>query len=84
MMCVFTGKMTSMTRHAGQQAIKNVGDIPQDKVRKDTDYLIIGNDGFRESLHNTSDKIRKAQANQLNGLPIQIISEDAFLTLLDE
>lgn len=84
MRCVFTGKMTSMTREEVQQTLANVGGIPQDNVRKDTDYLIIGNDGFRESLHNTSSKIKKAQANQLKGLPVQIISEDAFLSLLDE
>lgn len=65
-------------------ACQMLGGIPQDNVRKDTDYLIIGNDGFRESLRNTSSKIKKAQANQLKGLPVQIISEDAFLSLLDE
>lgn len=51
--------MTSMTREEVQQTLANVGGIPQDNVRKDTDYLITGNDGFRESLHNIPARSRK-------------------------
>lgn len=79
----FTGKMTSMVRRDAVQALKNVGRNPQDDVKKDTDYLIIGNDGFAKAIKEDLDKIKKAKKNQLNGSPIQMISEDAFLLLLD-
>lgn len=84
MRCVFTGTMTSMVRRDAMQLLANIGGIPQDGVRKDTDYLAIGNDGFRDALKTTSGKIDKAKKNQLLGLPIQIISENAFLAMLDD
>lgn len=82
MRCVFTGKMTSMVRRDAMQALTDVGGIPEDSVKKDTDYLVVGNDGFRDALKTTSGKIQKAKTNQIKGLPIQIISENAFLSLL--
>ncbi len=83
MHCAFTGKMTKMVRRDAMQALANVGGIPEDGVKKDTDYLVIGNDGFRDAMKTTSGKIKKAQQNQLKGLPIQIISENTFLELLN-
>lgn len=79
---VFTGKMASMVRRDAQQALKNIGGEPQPGIRRNTDYLVIGNDGFREELNGESAKMRKARANQLKGLPIRVISEDAFLEML--
>ena len=83
MRCVFTGTMTSMVRRDAMQALANIGGTPQDGVRKDTDYLVIGNKGFRDALKTTSGKIDKAKKNQLKGLPIQIISENTFLAMLE-
>lgn len=83
MRCVFTGAMTSMVRADAMLALKNVGGEPQDSVRKDTDYLVVGNDGYSSAIHSAPGKIKKAQANQLKGLPIQIISEDTFLAMLE-
>ena len=83
MRCVFTGAMTSMVRADAMLALKNVGGEPQDTVRKDTDYLVVGNDGYSSAIQSAPGKIKKAQANQLKGLPIQIISEDAFLAMLE-
>ena len=83
MRCVFTGAMTSMIRADAMLALKNVGGEPQDTVRKDTDYLVVGNDGYSSAIQSAPGKIKKAQANQLKGLPIQIISEDAFLAMLE-
>lgn len=84
MRCVFTGTMTSMVRRDAMQVLANIGGIPQDGVRKDTDYLVIGNEGFQDALKTTSGKIDKAKKNQLKGLPIQIISENAFMAMLDD
>ncbi len=83
MRCVFTGAMTSMVRADAMLALKNVGGEPQDTVRKDTDYLVVGNDGYSSAIQSAPGKIKKAQANQLKGLPIQIISEDVFLAMLE-
>lgn len=83
MRCVFTGAMTSMVRADAMLALKNVGGEPQDSVRKDTDYLVVGNDGYGSAMQSAPGKIKKAQVNQLKGLPIQIISEDAFLAMLE-
>lgn len=83
MRCVFTGAMTSMVRADAMLALKNVGGEPQDTVRKDTDYLVVGNDGYSSAIQSAPGKIKKAQANQLKGLPIQIISEDTFLAMLE-
>ena len=83
MRCVFTGAMTSMVRADAMLALKNVGGEPQDSVRKDTDYLVVGNDGYGSAMQSAPGKIKKAQANQLKGLPIQIISEDTFLAMLE-
>ena len=57
----FTGKMTSMVRRDAVQALKNVGGNPQDDVKKDTDYLIIGNDGFAKAIKEDLDKIKKSE-----------------------
>lgn len=81
--CVFTGAMTSMVRADAMLALKNVGGEPQDTVRKDTDYLVVGNDGYSSAIQSAPGKIKKAQANQLKGLPIRIISEDTFLAMLE-
>ena len=83
MRCVFTGAMTSMVRADAMLALKNVGGEPQDTVRKDTDYLVVGNDGYSSAIQSAPGKIKKAQANQLKGLPIRIISEDTFLAMLE-
>lgn len=79
---VFTGKMAMMIRRDAAQAVKNTGGNPQNGIRRDTDYLVIGNDGFSAALNGESEKMRKARANQLGGLPIRVISEDAFLEML--
>ena len=83
MRCVFTGAMTTMVRADAMLALKNVGGEPQDSVRKDTDYLVVGNDGYSSAIQSAPGKIKKAQANQLKGLPIRIISEDTFLAMLE-
>lgn len=82
MRCVFTGKLTSMVRKEAIQKLKNVGGVPKDNVTQDTDYLILGNDGFSDALKTASGKINHAKNNQLKGLPIQIISENVFLQML--
>lgn len=79
--CVFTGKMTTMSRREAMQRLANAGGVPEDRIKKDTDYLVIGNEGFCNAMKTTSRKIEKARQYQLKGLPIQIISESVFVEM---
>lgn len=76
----FTGKLDSMSRIAAWQKLVNLGGIIEESAVRALDYLVIGNAGFVTSVKgNKSEKIIKAERNQLKGLPVQIISEDFFL-----
>lgn len=76
----FTGKMDSMTRNEAWQRLVNLGGIIEENTVKALDYLVVGNAGFVSGVKgDKSDKIKKAESNQLKGLPVQIISEDFFM-----
>ena len=76
----FTGKMSSMTRPVAWQKLVNLGGIIEENAVQTLDYLVIGNEGFASNVKgNKSEKIKKTEANQLRGFPVQIISEDFFL-----
>lgn len=76
----FTGKMDSMTRNEAWQRLVNLGGIIEESAVNALDYLVVGNAGFVSGVKgDKSDKIKKAELNQLNGLPVQIISEDFFM-----
>ncbi|MGL4961866.1 MAG: exonuclease domain-containing protein [Inquilinus sp.] len=75
MRIVFTGEMVAMTRAEAAQAAANAGAICQDRVRRDTDYLVVGR-------IETSGKIKKAQSDfERHGRPV-IIAEAAFREML--
>jgi DNA polymerase-3 subunit epsilon len=78
---VFTGSLDCMTRDEARQLVKNLGGIPDPSVTKDTDYLVIGDDGFSRKNQTMSSKMKKAYANQAKGLPIRVISEGVFLEM---
>ena len=81
----FTGKLDSMTRAEAWQKLVNLGGLIEESAVKSLDYLVIGNAGFVSGVKgNKSEKIRKAEANQLKGLPVQIISEDFFMEFAKE
>lgn len=70
-----TGVLSSLSRRAAMQKIADLGGYNQDKVNTFTDYLVCGkNDG--------SAKIKKALRLKAGGYPIQLLSEEEFLTLL--
>ena len=81
--CAFTGKMTSMAKREVMQLLKNIGGEPQDRVTQQTDYLIIGGNGFNNKKQERSTNIEKAEANRSKGINTQTISEGTFFELLE-
>lgn len=65
------------------QAVIDRGGMCHDIVTKDTDFLVLGQEGFRgyQAGHKSS-KMRKAEEMRSEGLPIEIISEADFLGML--
>lgn len=77
----FTGRLDSMDRRSAWQKLVNLGGSIHTGVKRKTDYLVLGNAGFYESVvkDNKSSKMRRAEELQEQGYPIEIISEDFFL-----
>lgn len=65
------------------QAVADRGGTCHDTVKADTDYLVLGQEGFRgyQAGHKSS-KMQKAEELRAKGAPIEIISEADFLGLL--
>ena len=81
---VFTGAMERMTRKEGMQKVVNAGGHCGDSVTKDTNFLVLGNKGYRMALSGgKSSKHKKAEQMKLKGADIEVISEDVFLQMLE-
>lgn len=80
---VFTGAMTALLRKDAMQAVVDHGGTCHDTVRQDTDYLVLGQNGYigYSSGHNSS-KMKMAEQMLAKGLPIEIMSEADFVSLL--
>jgi DNA polymerase-3 subunit epsilon len=80
---VFTGTLLSMERRQAMQAVVDCGGICRDTVNTETDYLILGQEGFRgyQAGHKSA-KMRKAEQMRGKGVPIEIMSESDFISLL--
>ncbi|GAA4310149.1 exonuclease domain-containing protein [Nibribacter koreensis] len=77
---VFTGALSSMTRAAAQQVIVDIGGANHFGVRKDTDYLVVGQQDFRVvGEDGMSGKQEKAVSLIARGAPLEILSERDFL-----
>ena len=65
------------------QAVVDCGGFCRDTVNSETDYLVLGQEGFRgyQKGHKSS-KMRKAEEMHVKGTPIEIMSESDFLSLL--
>ena len=80
---VFTGAMTALVRKDAMQAVVDHGGQCHDTVRHDTNYLVVGQNGFigyREGHKST--KMKKAEALLTEGCPIEILSEADFISML--
>jgi len=80
---VFTGAMTALLRKDAMQAVVDHGGACHDTVRQDTDYLVLGQKGYiGYSAGHKSSKMKKAEQMLGKGLPIEILSEADFVSLL--
>jgi DNA polymerase III epsilon subunit-like protein len=82
----FTGTLGSMTRAAAWQAVADVGGLPLGSVTKQTTYLVFGYQDARKLAPGAakSSKFTKAEALRANGQDIEILSEDDWLTMLQQ
>ena len=79
-----TGSLQSMTRHEAAQKIVDQGWRFKDGVIKSTNFLVVGEQDFRMFRDgNKSSKLRSAEKLLEAGHPIEIISEDDFLRMLE-
>ena len=82
---VFTGALSAMTRKEAFQLVANLGGIPSDSLNAKTNFLVIGNAEFAQSVkEGKTNKMKKAEKMVQKGLEISIISESAFFDLISE
>ncbi|WP_223068908.1 exonuclease domain-containing protein [Paenibacillus caui] len=81
---VFTGRMDSLTRHEAMQRVVNCGGRCADSVELQTHFLVIGQSDYVKLLNGTkrSSKIQKAEKLAKAGLPIRLLSEQEFMSML--
>lgn len=80
--CSFTGTLANMTRREAFQLVADFGGKPQDGVTKNTNYLVLGDTDYTKVKNGKSSKLNKAEKYQLEGLDIQIISEQVFYDMI--
>ena len=81
---VFTGKLENLTRKDAFQVVVDHGGFNDDNVTKKTNYLVLGNLDYCNSIKDgKSLKQKKAEAYMLKGQEISVISENVFLDMLD-
>lgn len=80
---VFTGKLQTMTRAEASKKVMRFGGHCKNSVTKNTHYLILGTQ-VRPNNYEIflSTKMVKAEVLINEGIPIKIMSEDAFLRLI--
>lgn len=81
---VFTGKMALMDRKTAQKRVRDVGGTTPSSVTSTTDYVVIGDDGSPLlGEGKVSTKHKKANALVAKGSALQIITETAFVAMLE-
>ena len=82
-LCVFTGALTIPRREAMQMVV-DVGGQNGDSITKNTDFLIVGTTDYIASLKGAkSSKLKKAESLIEKGSPLQILTEQTFLQLIN-
>ena len=82
---VFTGALSSMTRKEAFQLVVNLGGIPSDNLNAKTNYLVIGNAEFAQSVKNgKTNKMKKAEKMIQKGSELAVISEAAFFDMTSD
>lgn len=81
--CVFTGKLQQFTRIQAAQIVVNIGGRCEDKITKQTNFLIVGDMDYKKDLEGyESSKLKKAKQLIANKQDLQIIPESAFYDLV--
>lgn len=81
--CVFTGKLEQFTRIQAAQIVVNIGGRCEDRITKQTNFLIVGDMDYKKGLEGyESSKLRKAKQLIANKQDLQIIPESAFYDLV--
>ena len=79
-----TGTLQSMTRREAAQKVVDHGWRFKGNVTRDTDFLIVGEQDFKRFKDGKKgNKLRAAEDLLQTGYPIEIITEDDFLRMLD-
>lgn len=80
--CIFTGSLDKMVRKEAQQLVVNLGGTCGKSVTQKTNYLILGNNDYCQSIKDgKSSKHKKAESLKEKGMDIEIITEDVFYNL---
>lgn len=83
--CVFTGKLDTLTRKDAAQLVADLGGICADGVTKKTNFLIMGTNEYCPTIvGGKSTKQKKAESLILKGADLQILTENVFLDMLAE
>lgn len=83
--CVLTGDFKIGSKSEVEKMITEAGGVVKSGVSKKTDFVIVGSFGSDAwKCGNYGSKIKKAKELQEQGVSIQIISEDNFLSMLGE
>lgn len=81
---VFTGALEKMVRKEAMQIVADYGGINGDNVTKNTNYLVLGNNDYHNSLKgDKSSKQKKAENYKLKGYDIEIIPENVFYDMVN-
>lgn len=81
---VFTGVLEKMSRKDAMQIVVNLGGINGNSVTKKTNYLVLGCNDYCSSIKDgKSSKQKKAEKYILEGLDINIISENVFYDMIN-
>ena len=82
--CVFTGTLEKLTRKEAMQLVVNLGGICGDNVTSKTNFLILGNNDYCQSIKDgKSNKQKKAESLKLKGEDVEIISENVFYDMIE-
>ena len=81
--CVITGPLHLFTREEAYQIIEQIGGSRGKGVTKSTNYLIVGDKDYMASRTNgKTDKLEKAEKYKMEGIDIEIVSEDIFYEMI--
>lgn len=82
---VFTGTLEKMVRKDAAQLVVNLGGFAQNNVTKTTDFLVLGNNDYCNTIKDgKSNKQKKAESLILSGSDLKIIPENVFYDIISE